>query len=339
MTKTLATRAIVVVVCVAAIVVGATYMSTGTPSINSHAGPSVAGGLLREGSTTTMETGMATGTEHGSSSQTKIKTSSTSLVGSGTAASDLKTLTIVVDDDELIDGLLSVKPKGGSSAYCKKNTGYNCGAVFPPDGDTCDQKGCCCHKEDGSGYKLNTCDNAKGYAYRGCNSCWGENACFKTKNINAGTSSCHSYQSCKQVSDSTIGNDSCHGTNSCISVQRSTIHDGSCHGGYSCHAANSVQNSTIHDGSCRCDDGVCCKDVKNSIIGKGSCTGTTSYTSCAGLENIKIGNNSCNGGSVYNTDGVCYQCKHDVPDNACNWGITDDLTNGYCNYCGEKPVQ
>ena len=77
--------------------------------------------------------------------------SSLSLVGSGTAASDLKTLTIVVDDDELIDGLLSVKPKGGSSAYCKKNTGYNCGAVFPPDGDTCDQKGCCCHKEDGSG--------------------------------------------------------------------------------------------------------------------------------------------------------------------------------------------
>ena len=39
MTKTLATRAIVVVVCVAAIVVGATYMSTGTPSIVSHAGP------------------------------------------------------------------------------------------------------------------------------------------------------------------------------------------------------------------------------------------------------------------------------------------------------------
>jgi len=75
MTKTLATRAIVVVVCVAAIVVGATYMSTGTPSIASHAGPSVAGGLLREGSTTTTETGMATGTEHGSSSQTKIKTS------------------------------------------------------------------------------------------------------------------------------------------------------------------------------------------------------------------------------------------------------------------------
>ena len=52
--------------------------------------------------------------------------SSTSLVGSGTA-------------------------QGGSSAYCKKNTGYNCGAVFPPDGNTCGQKGCCCNTEDGKG--------------------------------------------------------------------------------------------------------------------------------------------------------------------------------------------
>ena len=77
--------------------------------------------------------------------------SSTSLVGSGTAASDLKTLTIVVDDDELIDGLLLVKPKGGSSIHCKKNTGYNCGAVFPPDGNTCSQKGCCCRQDNGTG--------------------------------------------------------------------------------------------------------------------------------------------------------------------------------------------
>ena len=77
--------------------------------------------------------------------------SSMYLMDLGTSSSDLKTLTIVVDDDELIDGLLSVKPKGGSSAYCKKNTGYNCGAVFPPDGNTCSQKGCCCHVEDGTG--------------------------------------------------------------------------------------------------------------------------------------------------------------------------------------------
>ena len=82
--------------------------------------------------------------------------SSTSLVGSGTAALDLKTLTIELDDDANIDVLLSEwlrkeKPKGGSSSHCEKNTGYNCGAVFPPDGNTCGQKGCCCRQEDGTG--------------------------------------------------------------------------------------------------------------------------------------------------------------------------------------------
>ena len=51
-----------------------------------------------------------------------VSSSSTSLVGSGTA-----------------------------QAECQKNTGYNCGAVFPPDGNTCDQKGCCCHQDDGGG--------------------------------------------------------------------------------------------------------------------------------------------------------------------------------------------
>jgi len=324
MTKTLATRAIVVVVCVAAIVVGATYMSTGTPSINSHAGPSVAGGLLREGSTTTMETGMATGTEHGSSSQTKIKTSSTSLVGSGTAASDLKTLTIVVDDDELIDGLLSVKPKGGSSAYCKKNTGYNCGAVFPPDGDTCDQKGCCCTQDNGTGLKLNSCDSAKGYAYRGCDSCWGRDACFKTNNINVGTSSCHGKSSCWHVSDSTIDNNSCHGDNACYTVEDSTIGGGSCLADKAC---TGVSTSTIHDYSC--NGFFPCGNVKNSIIGKGSCSSTDGY-SCAESENVKIGNNSCNGKEV------CYACKHNVPDNACNQDI-GDTKDGYCRYCGKNP--
>ena len=41
-----------------------------------------------------------------------------------------------------------------SSAYCKKNTGYNCGAVFPPDGNTCSHKGCCCRQEVGTGQVL-----------------------------------------------------------------------------------------------------------------------------------------------------------------------------------------
>merc|ERR1711865_895674 len=211
---------------------------------------------------------------------------------------------------------------GGSSIHCKKNTGYNCGAVFPPDGDTCDHKGCCCHQDNGSGDKLNTCDNAKGYAYRGCNSCWGYDACFNTNNINAGTSSCHGGGACKHASDSTIHNESCHGVDSC----------------------HSVQNSTIHDGSCRCDDGKdveCCEKVKNSIIGKGSCNGggnrkngAIRASSCYGLENKKIGNNSCNSNGKDTYDGVCYQCKHNVPDNACNQGITDDMdSKGYCNYC------
>ena len=82
--------------------------------------------------------------------------SSMSLVGSSTAASDLKTLTIELDDDENIDALLpgwlrKEKRQGGSAAQCKKNTGYNCGAVFPPGGNTCGQKGCCCNQEDGTG--------------------------------------------------------------------------------------------------------------------------------------------------------------------------------------------
>ena len=159
----------------------------------------------------------------------------------------------------------------------------------------------------------------------------GVDACFNTNNINAGTSSCHGYKACRDVSDSTIGNDSCHGPFACTSLQ----------------------SSTIHDGSCRCDDGDCCDKVKNSIIGKGSCNDGRVHgsrqcangkenpnrncdTSCGGLENKKIGNNSCNNGENSNGyDGVCYQCKHNVPDNACNTGITDDMDpiTGYCNYC------
>ena len=45
----------------------------------------------------------------------------------------------------------SLVGSGGSSIHCKKNTGYNCGAVFPPDGNTCGQKGCCCNQKDGEG--------------------------------------------------------------------------------------------------------------------------------------------------------------------------------------------
>ena len=55
-------------------------------------------------------------------------------------------------------------------------------------------------------------------------------------------------------------------------------------------------------------------------------------------ENVTIGNNSCknqlDGNKRHN---VCYRCKHNVPDNACNQGITADITDGYCTYCGENP--
>jgi len=57
---------------------------------------------------------------------------STSLVGSGTAASDVKTLTIAVEDDTLIDGLLSEwLPMGGGNA----------GDDLIPIGDPCPADG------------------------------------------------------------------------------------------------------------------------------------------------------------------------------------------------------
>ena len=62
--------------------------------------------------------------EMGTKNVAAASSSSMSLVGSGTAK---------------------------SSAYCKKNTGYNCGAVFPLNGNTCSHKGCCCRQEDGTG--------------------------------------------------------------------------------------------------------------------------------------------------------------------------------------------
>ena len=136
----------------------------------------------------------------------------------------------------------------------------------------------------------------------------GKDVCFKTKNINAGTNSCHGHQSCGYVSDSTIDNDSCQGYQACKSVQNSVIHDGSCQGG---------KNT--------------CFGLEYTTIGKGSCnTGSdSSSSSCESMvDNVKIGNNSCNGDEVYS------KCKHDVPDNACNQGITDDMDiNGKCNYC------
>ena len=166
----------------------------------------------------------------------------------------------------------------------------------------------------------------------------GPEACKKTNNINVGTNSCHGEDSCNSVSDSTIYNDSCQ-SSACKSMQRSTIHDGSCNGGQTC---DSVKNSIIGKGSCNGYSS--CYGMQNATIGNGSCNGSdhgggfsqTYGMSCefAGIGSpVKIGNNSCNG------EQVCYECKHNVPNNACNQGITDDMMeDGYCNFCGEQPA-
>ena len=87
----------------------------------------------------------------------------------------------------------------------------------------------------------------------------------------------------------------------CREVSGSIIENDSCHGDNAC---NSVQSSIIHDGSCH------------------------GVYSCYGVQNMQIGNNSCNGNKV------CYKCKHYVPNNSCNQGITDDMDiHGNCNYC------
>ena len=54
------------------------------------------------------------------------------------------------------------------------------------------------------------------------------------------------------------------------------------------------------------------------------------------LETIVVTTMQLDGDERYN---VCYRCKHNnVPDNACNQGITADMMDGYCSYCGEKLV-
>ena len=91
-----------------------------------------------------------------------------------------------------------------------------------------------------------------------------------------------------------------------------------------------------------CQGGYACEYVENSIIGKGSCNGASNeyiyQSSCYKSKNITIGNNSCNK-DPNSLVGVCAECAHNVPDKACNQGITDDMTDGYCNYCGENPFQ
>ena len=172
---------------------------------------------------------------------------------------------------------------------------------------------------------MNACDSATGYANRGCNSCWvgfiilyyyslhGDVTCWYYHLTNATSppsrrlllyrSLAQGPNACMKTNNVNIGASSCHVKRSCQEVSESTVGNDSCRGPYSCY------------------------EMQNSIIGKGSCRSTDGY-SCSGSENVQIGNNSCNGGSV------CQKCKHNLPDNACNKGITDDIDiNGYCNYC------
>ena len=65
--------------------------------------------------------------EMGMTNAAASSSSSTSLVGSGTATSDLKTLTIAVDADHLVDNLLSGWPyKGGGNSGDKCTKTSDC---------------------------------------------------------------------------------------------------------------------------------------------------------------------------------------------------------------------
>ena len=101
--------------------------------------------------------------------------------------------------------------KVDAGGLCEKRSNYNCGAKSPPGGNTCNGKGCCCAGDNGSGLQVNTCDNGRGFTNRGCDSCWGHEACFFVEDMNIGSNSCHGNDSCKYTWESTIFNDSCHG--------------------------------------------------------------------------------------------------------------------------------
>ena len=157
-------------------------------------------------------------------------------------------------------------------------------------------------------------------------SCQGKNTCYEVKYATIGKGSCNNNNK------NNIGGDSYKG--SCTYMENSTIHDSSCQGDAACLY---VMNSTIQEGSCQGNSS--CDSALNSIIGKGSCNGNgigknekAFGYSCAGIENITIGHNSCNKG-LNSSVGVCEDCAHNVPDNACNQGITADMTDEYCNFC------
>ena len=207
---------------------------------------------------------------------------------------------------------------------CKNSDLYQCGVAFPSDGsgDTCSAKGCCCDGQDGTGLQVATCrTNKEGYTNRGCGSCWGNNACRNTDNVNIGTNSCrgdheghhdaHQGQACAKTLDTTIENDACHGYTACFWSNNTMIKTGACIGKEACFG---LKDSSIGEGSCRGSQA--CKSIDNSSWSR------------VYYYNLTIGNNSCNG------DGICAYCEGSVvPSNACNDVNGDDVTDGKCNYC------
>ena len=76
-----------------------------------------------------------------------------------------------------------------AGGLCKNSSTLNCGAKFPEGGNTCGGKECCCDRLYGTGMQVNTCGYGEGFTNRGCESCWGDAECMKTKNMNIGSNS------------------------------------------------------------------------------------------------------------------------------------------------------
>ena len=127
---------------------------------------------------------------------------------------------------------------------CETTSSYNCGVAFPPNGNTCSGKRCCCKG-----------DNGKCFTHRGCKSCRGTYACRSTENMNIVSSSCHGTDACRYTSDSNILNDSCQGKKeSCKHLINMKIGSNSCNGKYACFRAS---DSSILDDSCRGEKCMC----------------------------------------------------------------------------------
>ena len=240
---------------------------------------------------------------------------------------------------------------------CETTSSFNCGVIFPQNGNTCSGKGCCCDGKKGTGMQVNTCTNGGGFLNIGCESCWGNEACRSPTNMNIGSNSCHGKSACYETKRSTIGSKSCIMSESCRETSDSTILSDSCYGSKACKL---LKNSSIGYGSCNDfldekgkQSGMVCLEGDGLIIGNNSCTGLFACSSpvsttvgsgscntpgrCNNLKHTTIGNNSCNAGKM------CVSCDDysNVPDNACydedgvdTTLVYPGLSHGYrCNYC------